>query len=224
MPMITLTAADRHDFSAYEARPSGKPRGGIVLVQEIFGVNRHIRDVADEYAADGYHVVAPALFDRAERDVELAYDKAAVDRGIALRKEIALDAMLSDVAAAVARVSPSGKVAVVGYCLGGSLAWIAAQRLEGVSAAVGYYGGMIASHLAPPPKVPVMLHFGAEDHGIPIADVERIRAESDPKQVQVFVYAGAGHAFNRAGNAAHHPESAERARERSLQFLREHIG
>lgn len=224
MPMITLRAADGHQFSAYEVRPSEKARGGVVLIQEIFGVNRHIRDVADGYAADGYHVVAPALFDRAERDVELGYDKAAVDRGIALRKEIALDAMLSDVAAAVAHLSPSGKVAVVGYCLGGSLAWIAAQRLKGVSAAVGYYGGMIASHLAPAPKVPVMLHFGAEDHGIPLADVERIRADSDPKQVQVFLYPGAGHAFNRAGNAAHHPESADLAKKRSLQFLREHVG
>lgn len=224
MATITLKAADGHEFSAYEAKPKGKARGGLVVVQEIFGVNAHIRAVADGYVAEGYHVIAPALFDRAERKVELGYDKPDMERGIALRKEIALDAMLADIAASAERLAAAGKVGVVGYCLGGSLAWMAAQRLTGIAAAVGYYGGMIASHLDPAPRVPVMLHFGSEDRGIPRLDVEKIREHVDPKQVQVFVYEGAGHAFNRDGTPAHHAESAALAGKRTLQFLREHIG
>jgi carboxymethylenebutenolidase len=223
MATINLKAADGHQFSAYEAKPTGKPRGGLVVIQEIFGVNAHIRSVADGYAADGYHVVAPAIFDRAERNAELGYDRADIDRGIALRKEIPLDAMLADVAASVERAATAGKVAVIGYCLGGSLAWMAAQHVSGIAAAVGYYGGMIASHLSPPPRVPVMLHFGSADSGIPIADVEKIRAATDPARVQIFVYRGAGHAFNRDGTAAHHAESANLARRRTLEFLEKHL-
>jgi carboxymethylenebutenolidase len=187
-------------------------------------VNPHIRDVALGYAAEGYYAVAPALFDRAERNAELGYDKADIDRGIALRKEIPIDAMLADVAAAAERAASAGKVAVIGYCLGGSLAWMAAQKLSGIAAAVGYYGGMIASHLEPAPRVPVLLHFGADDRGIPPADVGKIRTASDPSRVEVFAYEGAGHAFNRAGTGAHHPASARLASERTLQFLRQHVG
>jgi carboxymethylenebutenolidase len=224
MTTISLTAADGHHFAAYEASPPGKPRGGLVVVQEIFGVNRHIRDVADGYAADGYHVLAPAIFDRAERGIELGYDKENVATGIALRQKISLEEMLSDIAACVAALKSAGKVGVVGYCLGGSLAWLAATRLAGVVAAVGYYGGMVARHLGETPKCPVMLHFGDEDGGIPIADVAAIRAAVDPKAVQVFTYAGAGHAFNRKGNHAYHEDSARLARDRSLAFLRKHLG
>lgn len=224
MTTISLTAADGHHFSAYDASPSGKPRGGLVVVQEIFGVNRHIRDVAESYAADGYHVLAPALFDRAERGIELGYDKENVAAGVALRQKITLDEMLADIDACVAALKPAGKVGIVGYCLGGSLAWLAAARLKGLGAAVGYYGGMIARHLAETPKCPVMLHFGEDDGGIPISDVAAIRTAVDANVVQVFSYAGAGHAFSRAGNQAHHAPSAELARQRSLEFMREHLG
>lgn len=222
--IIRLTAGDGHTFSAYEAVPEGTAKGGLVVVQEIFGVNRHIREVADEYARAGYRVVAPALFDRAERDVELGYEGADRDKGIALRAKIDLDAMVSDVAASVDAVRPAGKVAVIGYCLGGSLAWLAAARIPGLAAAVGYYGGMVAKNLGEKPRCPVMLHFGEKDGGIPLADVETIRGASDPSKVQVFVYPGAGHAFNRYGNSAHHAPSADLARERTLAFLRQHIG
>ncbi len=224
MTTISLTAADGHHFSAYEALPSGKPRGGLVVVQEIFGVNAHIRAVADGYAADGYHVLSPAIFDRAERGVELDYDREGVQRGMALRQEITIEEMVSDIAACVAALKPAGKVAVVGYCLGGSLAWFSATRTAGVSAAIGYYGGMIAKHLDEKPNCPVMLHFGEEDGSITPDDIAAIRAAVDPGMVQVFTYAGAGHAFNRAGNHAHHAPSAERAHERSLAFLRQHVG
>lgn len=224
MTDITLKAGDGHSVSAYEKKPAGKPRGGIVLVQEIFGVNAHIRRVVDGYVADGYHVVAPALFDRAERAVDLGYEQADVQRGIALRQKITIDQMLHDIAAARDALAGSGKVAVIGYCLGGSLAWLAACRLPGLAATVGYYGGMIAKHLDEKPKCPVMLHFGDEDHGIPMTDVAAIRAAADPAMVQVFNYAGAGHAFNRDGNKAWHEPSAVTARKRTLDFLHRHVG
>jgi carboxymethylenebutenolidase len=221
---IDLTASDRHAFAAYLAEPPGKPHGGLVVIQEIFGVNTHIRSVADGFARDGYRVIAPALFDRAERGVELGYDKESVDRGRALRQRIELADMLLDLAASGEYVRPAGKVGIVGYCLGGSLAWLAACRLGSFAAAVGYYGGMIAGHLSEAPKIPLMLHFGDEDSGIPMSDVEKIRTGTDPKLVEVFTYAGAGHAFNREGNAAWHGPSAQLARKRTMAFLREHVG
>ena len=224
MPTITLAANDGHQFSAYEAVPAGTPRGGLVVVQEIFGVNAHIRHVADGFAADGYRVIAPAIFDRAERGVELDYDKENAQRGMALRQKIGIEEMLSDIEACVTALQPAGKVGIVGYCLGGSLAWLAATRIAGLAAAIGYYGGMIAKHLDEKPKCPVMLHFGEEDGRITPDDVAAIRAAVDPKTVQVFTYAGAGHAFNREGNHAHHAPSANLARERSLAFLRQHLG
>ena len=222
--MIVLTASDGHRLGAYEVKPEGEPRGGLVIVQEIFGVNPHIRRVADGFAADGYHVIAPALFDRAELGVELGYEAADVERGRNLRQEISLDEMLLDIAACRMALGATGKVGLVGYCLGGSLAWLTATRLDGFAAAVGYYGGMIAGHLDESPRVPVMLHFGEEDGGIPMADVAKIRASTDPARVQVFTYPAAGHAFNRHGNKAWHEHSAKRARERTLAFLRKHLG
>ena len=221
---IEIASVDGHTFGAYEARPKDRVRGGLVVVQEIFGVNAHVRRVADSFAADGYHVVAPALFDRAERGVELGYDKPDVERGRGLRQKIDLDRMLLDVAASGEAVRSAGKVGVVGYCLGGSLAWLAACRTDVFAAAVGYYGGMIAGHLSETPRIPVMLHFGEDDSGIPMSDVERIRATVDPKLVQVFSYSGAGHAFNRDGSSAWHGPSAKIARDRTLAYLRQHVG
>ena len=222
MTAIALTAGDGHQFSAYEAVPAGTPRGGLVVVQEIFGVNAHIRHVANGYAADGYRVIAPAIFDRAERGVELDYDRENAGRGMALRQKIGIEAMLSDIEASVVALQSTGKVGVVGYCLGGSLAWLAAARIAGLSAAVGYYGGMIAKHLDETPNCPVMLHFGEEDASITPDDIAAIRAAVDTN-VQVFTYAGAGHAFNRTGNQAFHEPSATLARERSLAFLRQNL-
>jgi carboxymethylenebutenolidase len=222
---IALTAADGHSFTAYEKTPSsGEVRGGLVVVQEIFGVNAHIRRVADGFADDGYRVIAPAIFDRAERGVDLGYEKADVDRGVALRKTIPTEHMLADIAACVAALKPAGKVGIVGYCLGGSLAWLAAARVDGLTAAVGYYGGMIAAELGARPRCPVMLHFGEEDAGIPMSDVAKIRGAVDPSLVQIFTYKGAGHAFNREGNAAFRGEAARVARERTMAFLREQVG
>jgi len=222
---IRLSAADGHSFAAYQkTQSSGEVRGGLVVVQEIFGVNAHIRRVADGFADDGYEVIAPAIFDRAERGVDLGYEAADRDKGIALRKAIPNEHMLADIAACVAALKPAGKVGIVGYCLGGSLAWLAAARVTGLAAAVGYYGGAIASELNAKPRCPVMLHFGEEDTGIPMSDVAKIKAAADPALVQVFTYKGAGHAFNRDGSAAWHGEAARVARERTIAFLREHVG
>jgi carboxymethylenebutenolidase len=195
-----------------------------VVLQEIFGVNGHIRWVADDYAADGYHVIAPALFDRAELGIELGYDKPDVDRGIALRQKIPLDQMLLDIEASCQALARSGKVGIVGYCLGGSLAWLAAARLPGISATIGYYGGMIATHVAESPLCPMLLHFGENDGGIPPDNVEKVRAGADPAMVTVFTYPRAGHAFNRRGNQAYHEASARLARERTVALLRAQVG
>ena len=221
---ITLTAGDGHRFSACEAKPVGAPCGGLVVVQEIFGVNPHIRWVADGYAADGYDVIAPAIFDRAERRVELGYEGADRDKGLGLCRKVPIDHMLLDIAASVGALKGAGKVGIVGYCLGGSLAWLAAARVDGLAAAVGYYGGAIAANLGELPRCPVMLHFGEEDGGIPMADVEKVRAAVDPGSVEIFTYEGAGHAFNRKGTRNWHEASANLARERTLAFLRKHLG
>jgi carboxymethylenebutenolidase len=221
---LTLTAPDGFRLGAYEKRPAGKPRGGIVVLQEIFGVNAHIRSVADGYAAEGYHVVAPAIFDRAQPGVELSYDAPSMAQGRDIRNAIELDDTLADITAAVQALQPSGKVAVIGYCWGGSLAWFAATRIPGLACTVGYYGGMIAGALGEKPRCPVMLHFGEEDRGIPMSDVAKIKAAADPALVQVFSYPGAGHAFNRAGTPVWHGPSAEKALERTLAFLRKHVG
>jgi carboxymethylenebutenolidase len=154
----------------------------------------------------------------------LDYDAPSVTRGRNTRTSIKLDDTLADIDASVAAVKSAGKVAVIGYCWGGSLAWFAAARLAGIACAVGYYGGMIAASLAEKPRCPVMLHFGERDRGIPMSDVAKIKDSVDPALVQIFTYPGSGHAFNRAGNTAWHEASAALARDRTLEFLREHVG
>jgi carboxymethylenebutenolidase len=220
---IELIAEDGHKFGAYEAKPAGKPRGGLVVIQEIFGVNPHMQWVADGYAADGFHVLVPAVFDRAERDVELGYDPEGVAQGRALRQAISTDNMLLDIGATLEALKGDGKVGIVGYCMGGSLAWLSAARVSGLSAAIGYYGGNIAAALDEKPKCPVMLHFGETDASIPLADAEKVKASLEPKGIPVFIYPDAGHAFNRHGNKAWHEPSAILARHRTLNFLNEHV-
>ena len=213
--MIRLTAGDGHELDAYEAGPADAA-AGIVIVQEIFGVNAHIRDVVDRYAALGYRAVAPALFDRLERGLELAYTEENVARGRAMRGAIDWDDTVRDVGAAVAHLAGSGPVGVVGYCYGGSLAWLAAHSLP-VAAAVGYYGGQIIQFLDRAPQAPVLLHFGEVDYMIPLSDVEEIR-RAHPT-VPVHVYPGADHGFNCDARDSYHPEAAAGALERTLAFL-----
>jgi len=220
---IELQASDGHSLSAYEASPTGKHRGGLVVIQEIFGVNEHIRTVTDGFATDGYYCVAPAIFDRAKPGVELNYGPEAVATGRSMLETIGIDSMLLDVEAARAAAASAGKVGVVGYCLGGSLAWLAATRLNGVAAASCYYGGRIAAVADEKPRCPVQMHFGDKDQSIPIADVEKIRANVPAGLVEIFTYP-AGHAFNRDAGASYEPQSAKLARERTLKLFREHVG
>jgi carboxymethylenebutenolidase len=221
---IELGAADGHRFDAYVATPAqAKAHGAIVVLQEIFGVNAHIRAVADGYAADGYLAVAPALFDRVERGLEIGYAEADVQRGIALKSASPNDKALLDIAAAIehaAKVS-GGKIGVVGYCWGGLLAWLAACSLDGLACAVAYYGGGMPAQKSLQPRCPVLVHFGERDQSIPLAAAEDFRA-AQPK-VEVHFYP-AGHGFNCDQRASHDAAAARLARERSLAFFARHLG
>jgi carboxymethylenebutenolidase len=219
---ITLTSKDGFQLGAYKAEPQGKPRGAIVVIQEIFGVNHHIRSVADRYAQLGYLAIAPALFDRGEKDFQSGYDGAAMDKARGFAGKIPLDQRLADTQAAIDAVKSAGKVAVLGYCMGGSIAFLSTTRLSGVSAGVGYYGGQIAQFATEKPKAPVMLHFGEKDQSIPLTDVEKIKGAQPG--VPIFVYAGAGHGFHCDERGSFNAEAAQVAACRSQEFLAQHIG
>jgi carboxymethylenebutenolidase len=215
---IELTASDGHRLSAYVAEPAGKPRGGIVVIQEIFGVNRHIRAVADQYAAAGYLVIAPGLFDRLEPNVDVPYSD--MQRAFGYMKTVDNDKAVLDIEAAVAWVSKAGKVGVVGYCWGGTLSYVAAARLK-IDAAVAYYGGGIHNLLAEKPRIPVMFHFGEQDRHIPLTAVEAIKAAYPQGIYHLYP---AEHGFNCTDRASFEPASSELALERSMEFLRKNIG
>jgi carboxymethylenebutenolidase len=218
---LQAMAADGHTFGIYRADPASGPRGGLVVMQEIFGVNRHIRAVCDDYAGQGYVAVAPALFDRVERDVELGYQADDVSRGRAIREQVSLEQALADVEAAAKEVAGAGRIGVIGYCWGGTVAWVAATRSRSFAAAVSYYGGGVPDLAKEQPNCPVQLHFGEQDQAIPLAGVERLKATHP--ELPVYLYP-AGHGFNCDQRAAYDAKSARLARERALAFLREHIG
>jgi carboxymethylenebutenolidase len=219
---IRLKAADGHELDAYFAESSGLARGAIVLVQEIFGVNSHIRSVADDYASQGYHVIAPALFDRVQRNLELGYNPTDTGQGMKAARQIGMDAALQDVAASISHARAEWrelKVGVLGFCYGGSLAWLAATRLD-PAATVCYYGGQIASNATEMPRCPVMMHFGAKDPHIGPAEIEKIKAVQP--DVPLFLY-DAGHGFNCDQRKDFEPESAKLARQRTLEFFNRHL-
>ena len=218
---LTLKAEDGHAFSAYRAMPAGTPRGGIVVVQEIFGVNQHIRKLTDGFAADGYVAIAPALFDRVERNYETGYGPQDIDRGRATRGKLGTDHAMMDVAATVKELQKHGKVGVVGYCFGGTIAWLAGTRLDGVAAAVGYYGGGVAAAVDERPKTAIMLHFGETDASIPKEDYEKVM-KAHPN-VPTYIYP-AGHGFTCDERGSYHAESSRLARERTIEFFRKHVG
>ncbi len=216
--MIVLTAGDGHQVSAYRSGTQG-PR--LVLIQEIFGVNGHIRNTADRFATQGFRVIAPALFDRIEPGIELGYGEEDIARGRDLKGKVADDDALQDIAAACDLLAEEGAATgCVGYCWGGALAWAAATRMEGFGAAVGYYGGGIANTADATPNCPVMLHFGEKDHAIPIKDVERIKA-AQPK-LPIHIYP-AGHGFSCDERGSYDSTSHELALSRTLPFLRENL-
>jgi carboxymethylenebutenolidase len=220
---VTLRASDGHNLDAYVARPTGEPIAGLVVIQEAFGVNSHIRSVADDFAKDGFLAVAPALFDRVERGVELGYSQEDMQRGMALIRQGDSVDRLKDIAAALeyARSETGKKAGIIGYCLGGSMAWLAATRLD-PSVAVGYYGSQIPTYAGEEPKAPVMLHFGLDDHHIPKDQIDSKVAAAHP-DVLIFWYEGAGHGFNTSDRASYNPEASKLARQRSLEFLKQHL-
>jgi carboxymethylenebutenolidase len=219
--MITLKAEDGHSFGAYRAAPTGKPKAGIVVIQEIFGVNSHIRKVTDGFAADGYVALAPAIFDRAERGFESGYAPEDIDRGRAIRGKIDIMDMIKDIRAAVGSLKGEGlKVCVVGYCLGGTLAWLAATRSDGVACSVSYYGGGVAETASEKPRCPVLFHFGETDQSIPPDHHAKIRAAHP--EIPMHIYP-AGHGFNCDARGSYDAASATLARTRTMEFLAKHL-
>ena len=218
---ITLTAADGHSLDAYVARPEGEPIAGLVVAQEIFGVNAHIRSVADGYAKDGFLTVSPALFDRYERGVDIGYDGADMQKAMSLMPMLDVDKAVLDVSAALAyaKAETGKKAGVIGYCFGGSLAWLSATRLN-ADAAVGYYGGYIGKFAQETPGAPVMLHFGRQDAHIPEEEVNKVG--SAHPEVEIYWY-DAGHGFNCDARGSYNAAEASVARERSLAFLQKHL-
>jgi carboxymethylenebutenolidase len=218
---VRLTASDGFQLGAYRADPPAAPKGALVVIQEIFGVNSHIRAVCDRFAAKGYVAIAPAIFDRIEPDFQSGYspDEVAIARKFIANPDF--DAFLRDTQAAIDAVKPAGPVGVIGYCLGGSIAFLAATRLGGLKAAVGYYGGAIARFADETPKVPVQLHFGEKDAGIPLENVETVRAKRP--EIEIHLYPNAQHGFGCDERASYDKASADLAGQRSLAFLDRHL-
>jgi carboxymethylenebutenolidase len=220
--VVTLRAGDGHALSVYEARPEGTLRGGLVLLQEIFGVTAHIRRVCDGYSAAGYHVAAPALFDRIRPGIELGYSPIEAATGRELRSRIPWEQVFADVTAAIGHVRPAGRVATLGYCWGGTVAWRSAAQVAGVAAAVCYYGTQIGPYVAEQPCCPVLMHFGESDPIATLAHAGQLRAAQGAR-VEIQVYP-AGHGFNCDEIAGFHQPSAALALRRSLEFLAAHVG
>jgi len=215
----TIMARDGHEFQAWLAAPPGRPRGALLVIQEIFGVNSHIRTVADGFAAEGYTVIAPSLFDRVRRGIELAYTPAAMQEGAGYVKQLTAETTLRDIAAALAVVKHSGRAATIGYCWGGAMSYVAACQLP-LACAVVYYG-KVSGYLEQRPKCPVMYHYGSDDRSIPLADVERIRAAYP--DAPLYIYPGAGHGFNCEQRDSYDPQAATLARTRTLEFCARYV-
>jgi carboxymethylenebutenolidase len=218
---IKLKASDGFQSGGYRADPAGQPKGAIVVIQEIFGVNHHIRSVCDRLAGAGYVAIAPSIFDRIEPNFQSGYtpDEVAVARKFVANPD--WPAMLLDVQAAIDAVKSTGPVGIIGFCLGGSVAYAAATKLSGLSAAVGYYGGAIVRFADDKPKVPTQLHFGEKDAGIPLTDVDIIKTKRP--ELEVYVYPGAQHGFHCDERASYDKASADIAWPRSLDFFAKHL-
>ncbi len=218
---ITLTASDGFKLGGWRADAAGKPKGGLVVIQEIFGVNHHVRNVCDRFAALGYTSVAPAVFDRTQPDFECGYTPEEVAHARTFIPKIDWAKMMLDTQAAIDSVKSAGKVGIVGYCLGGSVAYMAACKLDGLACAIGYYGGAIAKNADLTPKVPTLLHFGDQDQSIPLTDVEIIRQKRP--EVEIHVY-NAGHGFSCDERSAYNEAAHQEALQRTLGWLAKYVG
>jgi carboxymethylenebutenolidase len=219
--MIELTASDGRKISAYRADPSDAPKGAVVVVQEVFGVNPHIRKLADAFAARGYVAIAPALFDSVTPGVELGYDESSLSEGLSLMQQVGTDRPLGDIQIAVDAVKDAGKVAVVGYCWGGYLAYLSGNRVKGIACAIGYYGGGIVDERGEKRKVPTLLHFAENDALIPWEDVVQFRAYRP--DVSAFSYPSTGHGFNCDERDSYNADAAQQALERTLFWISQYV-
>jgi carboxymethylenebutenolidase len=220
--MIDLTAADGHKLAAYRADPAGKARGAVVVIQEIFGVNDHIKKVADGYAQDGYLAIAPAMFDRLQRGYDTGYTQPEIQAGIAMMQKLDWKQTFADVDAALAEAKKAGQVGIVGYCWGGTVSWRAAANTAGLACSAPYYGGGMPNFKDEKPRVPTLCHFGELDQSPTPAQAKELLATHP--EVQGHFYAGAGHGFNCDQRGSYNAEAAKLARERTLAFFRKHIG
>ena len=214
---ITLTAADGQKLGAYRADPAGVAKGGVVVIQEIFGVNHHIRSVCDRVAAAGYAAVAPALFDRIEPGFESGYSPGEISAAMRFVENPDFEAFLRDTSAAIGELKSAGPVSIMGFCLGGTVAFAAACNLEGLASSVCYYGGFIAKMADQKPKVPTLMHFGALDAHIPLSDVEIIRQKRP--DCDIHVYQGADHGFHCDERGSYNKDAATLAWHRSLDWI-----
>jgi carboxymethylenebutenolidase len=219
---FTLTSSDNFKLGAYRADPAGKSKGGIVVIQEIFGVNHHIRAVCDRLAAQGYTAVAPAVFDRQQPDFESGYtpDEIANARKFVANPD--WGAMMRDVQASIDELKKEGPVAIVGFCMGGSIAFLAACKLNDLSCAIAFYGGNIAKNADEKPKVPTQMHFGEKDASIPMSDVEMIKQKRGG-DCEIYVYPDAQHGFNCEERGSYNEAAAMTARKRAYDFLAKHL-
>ncbi len=220
--MLELKAADGHKLAAYRAEPSGKARGAVVVIQEIFGVNKHIRGVADGYAADGYLVIAPSMFDRVQRGYDTGYSPPEIEAGRALMQKMDWKQTMQDTAAALEAAKAGGKVGIVGYCWGGTVTWVAAARLSGLACAAPYYGGGMPGFIGEKPKCPTLCHFGEQDQSPTLGQAKEI-AKAHP-EITAHFYPGAGHGFNCDMRGSYNAEASKLARQRTLEFFRKHLG
>lgn len=218
--MISMRMSDGADITVYHAEPEVQRKGGLLLIQEIFGVTDHIRELCDEYAADGYEVLAPSLFDREHPGFEADYSGPDFDRAVQLARVLhPFVQSLDDVQTCINALKPKGPVFITGYCYGGSIAWAMAGISDDLAAASCYYGSLIpTNYVDAVPKCATIAHFGRHDAGIPMEGVEALIAKEHPT-AQIFVYE-AGHGFNSDRRKDYHESSANLARERTLALFR----
>jgi carboxymethylenebutenolidase len=219
---IQLTTSDGHTLDAYKAEPEGAPKGGIVVIQEIFGVNSHMRNVTDNFAKAGYVAIAPALFDRVEKGLDLGYGQEDFQKGRDTRGSLDDDGIQADVQAAIVEAAKSGKVGIVGYCFGGMVSWLAACKCDGLSAASTFYGGGIHAIREDTPKCPVIYNFGDKDGGIPLSQVHEIK-EAHP-DIPCYVYDDAGHGFCCDDRESYNQGACERGHARTLDLFGQNVG